>query len=163
MERAASVRLLLTDVDGVLTDGGLYYLEGGGEAKRFHVRDGLGLVRARRAGLLTGILSGRRSAATERRARELGLDEIHLGVADKVAVFDAILARRELTPEETCFIGDDLNDLALLQRVGFPVAPADGVPEVRQAVLYVTRSPGGHGALRDVVDLLLKGRAPDRG
>ena len=156
--RATSLRLLLSDVDGVLTDGGLLYLDTGGEAKRFDVKDGLGLVRARRAGLLTGVISGRPSKAVERRARELGLDEVHLGVADKVGRLEEILSRRGLGPDEVGFVGDDLNDLEIMRRVGFPAAPADAVAEVRRAALVVTRQAGGHGALREIIDLILEAR-----
>jgi 3-deoxy-D-manno-octulosonate 8-phosphate phosphatase (KDO 8-P phosphatase) len=159
LERAASVRLLLTDVDGVLTDGGLYYLDGGGEAKRFDVRDGLGLVRAREAGIATGIVSGRPSEAAGRRARELGMDEIHLDVRDKPAVIEDILTRRRLPASAVCFVGDDLNDLDVLRRVGFPAAPADAAPEVRRTAILVTRRPGGSGAVREIIDFILEARA----
>lgn len=142
----------------MLTDGGLLYLDTGGEAKRFDVRDGLGLVRARRAGLLAGVISGRPSKAVERRARELDLDEVHLGVADKVGRLEEILSRRGLGPEEVGFVGDDLNDLEIMRRVGFPAAPADAAAEVRRAALVVTRRAGGHGALREIIDLILEAR-----
>jgi YrbI family 3-deoxy-D-manno-octulosonate 8-phosphate phosphatase len=158
LARAAAVRALLTDVDGVLTDGGLIYLEGGGEAKRFDVRDGLGLVRARRAGLLTGVITGRPSTVVERRARELGMGEIHVNVADKGAVLEEILERRGLSAAEVCYVGDDLNDLEVLRRVGFPAVPADAAAEVRRVARLVTRRPGGAGAVREVVDLLLEAR-----
>jgi 3-deoxy-D-manno-octulosonate 8-phosphate phosphatase (KDO 8-P phosphatase) len=158
MSRAASVRLLLSDVDGVLTGGGLLYLEGGGEAKRFDVKDGLGLVRARRAGLVTGLISGRSSSLVERRAQELELEEVHLGVENKCGRLDEILSRRSLRDSEVCFVGDDLNDLEVLERVGLPAAPADAVAEVRRAALFVTRRAGGRGALREVIDLILEAR-----
>jgi 3-deoxy-D-manno-octulosonate 8-phosphate phosphatase (KDO 8-P phosphatase) len=163
MSRAAAVRLLLSDVDGVLTDGGLIYLDGGGEAKRFDVKDGLGLVRARRAGLLTGFISGRSSPAVERRARELQVEELHLGVARKGECLDEILSRRGLRDEEVCFVGDDLNDLELLERVGLAAAPADAVAETRRAAHLVTRRAGGRGALREVIDLILKARGEGPG
>ncbi len=158
-DRAARVRLLLCDVDGVLTDGGLYYLAEGEPAIRFHVQDGYGLVLARRAGLLVGIVSGRDLPQVRRRAEELRLDEIHLGVRDKGPVVEEILSRRGLAPEEACFVGDDLLDLPALARVGLPVAVADAVPEVRAAALLVTARRGGAGAVREVVDRLLAARA----
>jgi len=156
--RFARVRLLLLDVDGVLTDGGLWYLAEGPAAVRFHVRDGYGLVLARRAGLLVGLVSGRDLPQVRRRAEELGLDEIHLGVREKGPVVEEILARRGLVPEDACFVGDDLLDLPALARVGLPVAVADAAPQVREAAAWVTTLPGGHGAVREVVDRLLASR-----
>ncbi len=156
--RRARIRLLLLDVDGVLTDGGLWYPPAGPPTVRFHVRDGYGLVLARRAGLLVGIVSGRDLPQVRRRADELGLDEIHLGIRDKGPVVEEILARRGLPPEEACFVGDDLLDLPALARVGLPVAVADAAPEVRSAAAWVTSLPGGHGAVREVVDRLLAAR-----
>jgi len=156
--RFSRVRLLLLDVDGVLTDGGLWYMADGAPAVRFHVRDGYGLVLARRAGLLVGIVSGRDLPQVRRRAEELGLDEVHLGIREKGPVVEEILARRGLAPEEACFVGDDLLDLPALARVGLPVAVADAAPEVREAAAWVTSLPGGHGAVREVVDRLLASR-----
>ncbi len=155
---AREIRLLLLDVDGVLTDGGLYYFAAQGLALRFHVRDGFGLRRAVAAGLIVGVISGRDSAQVRRRVEELGLQEIHLGVRDKQAVVEEILARRNLPASAACFIGDDVVDLPAMAAVGFPVAVADAENEVRQAAQLVTRRSGGHGAVREVIDLLLGSR-----
>jgi 3-deoxy-D-manno-octulosonate 8-phosphate phosphatase (KDO 8-P phosphatase) len=158
MRRAAGIRLLLTDVDGTLTDGFLYYV-GTEVGLRFSVRDGLGLVLAGRAGLLTGVVSMRGTAAVHQRAGDLRLDEVHLAVDDKAAVVREILARRGLPREAACYVGDDLNDLPSFAEVGLPVAVADAAEETRRAAYFVTSRPGGQGAVREVVDLLLAARA----
>lgn len=158
-EAARRVRLLLLDVDGVLTDGGLYVLPGGGEAVRFDVRDGLGLVRARQEGLAVGFVSGRSTDAVRARAAELGVEEVHLGVKDKASVLAAILSRRGLTPEEVCYVGDDLPDIPVLEAVGLPVTVPEAPDEVVDAAAYVTRHPGGRGAVREVVDFVLRARS----
>jgi len=152
------IRLLLTDVDGVLTDGHIHFDGSGAEFKSFHVHDGAGLVYWHRSGGISGFLSGRRSQVVADRAAELGVAELHLGQLSKLPVFEDILARRELQPDQVAYIGDDLLDLPLLQRVGFSVSVPNGRPEVRERVDYVTRVPGGCGAVRDVVELLLKAR-----
>ncbi|HEU5320293.1 MAG TPA: HAD hydrolase family protein [Methylomirabilota bacterium] len=158
--RLRKVRLLVLDVDGVLTDGGIYYTERGDEIKKFHVRDGQGLVRLRAAGVVTAIVSGRRSAGVARRARELGVREVHQGAADKLAVVRALLARHRLRPAQAAMIGDDVGDLAALGHVGLAAAVADAVPAVRRAVHYVTRRRGGEGAVRELCDLLLAADRP---
>jgi len=155
---AAGIRLLVLDVDGVLTDGGLYYLDSGGYAVRFHVRDGMALAMARRAGLALGLVSGRPTPQVRRRAEELRIDEVHLDVRDKGAVIEEIMARRGLPAAAAAYVGDDLVDLPAMARVGLPIAVADAVDAVRAAARYVTRARGGHGAVREVVDLLLEAR-----
>ncbi|MDH3284845.1 MAG: HAD hydrolase family protein [Acidobacteriota bacterium] len=157
-ELAARIRLLMLDVDGVLTDGGLYYLEEGGFAVRFDIKDGLGLARAVREGILVALVSGRDTPQARRRAEELGILEIHLGARDKVAVLEDILSRTGLGAEEACFVGDDLIDLPAMRRVGLPVAVADAVEEVREVAVHVTVRAGGRGAVREVVELLLSHR-----
>jgi 3-deoxy-D-manno-octulosonate 8-phosphate phosphatase (KDO 8-P phosphatase) len=156
--RAARISLLLVDVDGTLTDGGLYYLDTGGFALRFHVRDGLGLARARRAGLLVGLVSGRDVAQVRQRAAELSLDEVYLGVRDKQAVVEEIAARRGIPFESICFVGDDLVDLPAMSRCGLGIAVADAMTEVLAAAAWITPHAGGHGAVRDAVDLILSCR-----
>lgn len=157
-QRAARIRLLLCDVDGVLTDGGLFYSGDDSFAVRFDVKDGLGLVLARKAGLITGIISARQHPEAHRRGRDLGLSEIHLAVEDKRVVLDEILTRHGLAPEECCYIGDDLVDLSVMAAVGLPVAVHDAVDAVRQAAAYITTRSGGRGAVREVVEHLLAGR-----
>ena len=151
---AGPVRILFLDVDGTLTDGVI--TEGsGGDARNFWVRDGLALMWARDLGLLPVVISGRPSRAVESRMRDLGL-ECHLDVKDKVAVAERVLAREGARWEECAMLGDDLPDVPLLGRVGWPIAVADAQPEVLARVRTVTRRGGGRGAAREVVELLLR-------
>jgi 3-deoxy-D-manno-octulosonate 8-phosphate phosphatase (KDO 8-P phosphatase) len=155
-KRAARIRLLLMDCDGVLTDGRLWLLENGDEQKSFNVKDGLGLELFHRAGLLTGIITGRTSRAVERRARELGVEFIRQGEPDKIKVFGELLAQAGVTESEVAFIGDDLSDIPIMQRSEFAVAVADAAEETRSIAHYVTRASGGQGAVREVVEIILK-------
>jgi 3-deoxy-D-manno-octulosonate 8-phosphate phosphatase (KDO 8-P phosphatase) len=153
--RLVKVEWLLCDVDGVLTDASVF-IGGGSELKRFDIRDGLGLVLLRRAGLKVGWVSSRTSAATTQRAQELKIDFLQQVQGSKLAAVEAMLAPNGLTWDRVCYVGDDLVDLAVLKRAGVAVAVADGVPEARAAADYVTRAAGGHGAVREVVELILK-------
>ena len=153
---ARRITLVLMDVDGVMTDGRLVLLGSDREAKAFDAKDGVGLWLARRAGLRTGLISGRGSAAVLQRANELGMDEIHLKTDDKLVAYRRILKRRGLIDAEVCYIGDDLVDLPILARAGMSVAVADAHPEVLRRTRFVTRSRGGRGAVREVIDAILK-------
>lgn len=153
---AAKVRLLILDCDGVLTDGGLYYGAEGEALKRFDVKDGHGLVMARLVGLPTAVISGRQTRIVEVRGKELGFIAIHGGSRDKRDALDALCAAQGISPAECAYVGDDLNDLGPMAEVGFSACPADAVPEVRQSALFVTQSAGGRGAVREVVELLLR-------
>jgi 3-deoxy-D-manno-octulosonate 8-phosphate phosphatase (KDO 8-P phosphatase) len=155
-ERAKSVRLIVMDVDGVLTDGRIVYGAAGDELKSFSVKDGLGLRAAHRAGLVTAILTSRSSGAVARRAAELGISEIHQGVAEKVGTYESLLERYGVTDEAVAYLGDDLNDLPLLARAGLSAAPADAAEEVKSRVSYVAARAGGHGMVREVIELILK-------
>ena len=155
-ERAAKIELLLLDVDGVLTDGSIVYTDEGAELKRFHVRDGSGLKLWHNLGKRSAIVSGRRSKAVERRAAELGIAPVLQGRDDKVSALDAVLAATGLQSEQVCAIGDDLPDVPVARRVGLAAAVADACPELRAAAHYVTTVPGGRGAVRDLVEWLLK-------
>jgi len=156
--RWGSVRAFVTDVDGVLTDGGLYYAENGDELKRFDVRDGQGLVLLREAGLLTAIVTRKQTTIVTRRARDLGIAEVQQNVIDKAAAITDLLARHRVAPSAVCYVGDDVGDLPAMQLVGLPVAVADAVEDVRRAAAYVTRAGGGRGAIREVCDLILAAR-----
>jgi 3-deoxy-D-manno-octulosonate 8-phosphate phosphatase (KDO 8-P phosphatase) len=156
--RCLRLRLVLTDVDGVLTDGTVLLLADGSEAKSFHIRDGLGIVMAHRAGLRTGLLSGRASESTARRAAELGIDLVHQGVADKGAVFREILAARGLAPHEVAYMGDDVNDLPVLAEVGLSAAPADAPLEVKAQAFMITDAAGGRGCFREFLEAILRAR-----
>ncbi len=156
--RASRIRLLVLDVDGVLTDGVLVYGASGEEIKRFHVHDGLAIQAARRAGIEIAVISGRASAAVTRRMSELGVVEVHQGVADKESLLRGLVARLGVKTAETAVMGDDLPDLALMRIAGLALAPADAVPEVRRAAGWVSRGGGGHGAVREAIELLLRSR-----
>lgn len=156
--RLRRVRLLILDVDGVLTDGRLYLGPGGGEWKSFHVHDGLALARAVAVSFPVAVVSSRSSAAVARRCTELGLPEVHQGVGDKLAVYEVLGARYGCGDGETACMGDDLGDLPLMRRAGLAVAPANAVPEVRRAAHWVSRAAGGCGAVREVLEALLRAR-----
>jgi 3-deoxy-D-manno-octulosonate 8-phosphate phosphatase (KDO 8-P phosphatase) len=160
--RWRAIRALVTDVDGVLTDGGLYYAENGDELKRFDVRDGQGLVSLREAGLLVAIVTRRQSTIVTRRARDLGIREVHQNVTDKAAVVRDLLARNAVAPQDAAYVGDDLGDLPAMELVGLPIAVKDAVSEVRRAALYITKASPGHGALREIADLVLAAQKPPK-
>ena len=165
--RARKIRLLLMDVDGVLTDGKIYYLPrpGGGffETKAFHCRDGLGIRIAHRAGLKTGIISGRSSPALEYRVKELGIHFLQQGALEKLEPYQTILRAARLKDEEVCYVGDDIVDLPLFTRVGLAVAVADGDESLARHVHYVTKAPGGAGAVRETVELILSAQGKWKG
>ena len=162
MRKAGAIRLLVLDVDGVLTDGRLYYGPRGEALKVFDVRDGFGLVALRRAGVEIAVISGRRSPAVAVRCRELKVRHVHQGVTDKLAVFKRLRARLKLAPEACACVGDDIPDVPLMNAVALAFAVADAHPQVRRAAAVVTRRGGGRGAVREVCDLLLAGRARGR-
>ncbi|GAB6082177.1 HAD hydrolase family protein [Desulfuromonas carbonis] len=155
-ERCRAIRLLLLDVDGVLTDGRIVYDDHGVETKAFDVKDGHGLKLLQRAGVRIGIITGRQSRLVEVRAAELGIDILHQGIKDKLEPYRAILAELGLTDAEVAYVGDDVVDLPILRRVGFAATVADAAEDVKPHVHYVCRRPGGRGAVREICDLLLK-------
>jgi len=155
-KRATRIKLLLMDCDGVLTDGRIWLFENGEEQKGFHTRDGLGIDLLHRAGLRSGIISGRTSSAVETRARTLGMAFVVQGHENKVEAFNDVLAQAGVTNAEVSYIGDDLNDIPLLLQSGLGVAVADAASETRQRAHYVTEAPGGFGAVREVIELILK-------
>ena len=157
-DAAARVRLLVLDVDGVLTDGRLYYGARGEALKVFHVRDGLGLKLLAAADITVAVISGRRSAMTAKRCRELGVKHLLQGVEDKLAAFHALRGRLRVTPSACACVGDDVPDVPLMREVGLSFAVADAHPQARNAAHVVTRLPGGRGAVREVCDYLLEAR-----
>lgn len=157
--RAKALKLLLFDVDGVLTDGSVVIHGDGTESKAFFIRDGSALVRAKRQGLEIGLLSGRSSESTTRRAAELGITIVIQGENDKIAGYQRILGDTGLPDEQVAYMGDDLLDLPVLERAGLSAAPSDAIEEVRAAVNWVSVYPGGRGAVREFVDVLLRARA----
>jgi len=153
--RAEEIRMILLDVDGVFTDGKLYLGNGGEELRAFYVRDGLAIRMGQAAGLTFGIVSGRDSELVERRARELEIEQIHQGIHAKGECLDRIAAESGLNAAQICFVGDDLIDVPALRRAGLAVCPSDGCEETRKFAHYICKNKGGHGAIREVVDLIL--------
>jgi len=153
---ASNIKLLLMDCDGVLTDGRLYFSAAGEELKVFHVRDGQGLVSWHRAGLKSGIISGRGGGEIiKRRAAELGIEFVRTESPDKTKEFFEIIEAAGVSASETAYVGDDIGDIEIMKLVGLPIAVADAVDEVKAAAMCVTQAAGGHGAVREVTDLLL--------
>jgi 3-deoxy-D-manno-octulosonate 8-phosphate phosphatase (KDO 8-P phosphatase) len=155
-EKAARARLLLLDVDGVLTDGKVIMSGDGSEAKRFDIKDGAAIVWAQRLGLRVGLLSARPSPVTERRAAELRVRLVVQSHTPKIRAYEQILKKQRLDDAEIAFMGDDLLDLPVIARAGLSAAPADAVPEVRARVDYVAAAPGGDGAVREVIERILR-------
>jgi 3-deoxy-D-manno-octulosonate 8-phosphate phosphatase (KDO 8-P phosphatase) len=154
-ETFAKIKLLILDVDGVMTDGRIMLNDRGEETKNFDVKDGHGLVCLRQAGIEVAIISGRTSNAVDHRANELGIRDVYQGIKDKAALCQRLLREKELAPDQVCCVGDDLPDLPLFDQAGLAVAVADAVAEVRSAARLITKSKGGHGAVREICDLIL--------
>src|SRR4029450_1542796 len=152
------VELILSDVDGVLTDGGIWYDNQGVELKSFHIRDGLGIKLWQRAGFKFGLLTARTSHIVKLRAGELGIDIVRQGFEDKLPVAQEIIRECRLKPQQVCYIGEELTDLPVLCHVGLGIAVGDAAVEVRAAAAYVTRLPGGRGVAREVVETILKAK-----
>jgi YrbI family 3-deoxy-D-manno-octulosonate 8-phosphate phosphatase len=155
-QRCQPIELLLADVDGVLTDGRVIVNNQGIETKQFHIRDGMAVRLWQKAGYHFGVVSLRSSQVVKMRAAELGIGIVRQGAVDKLATTLEILAEQGLTPQQACYIGDDLPDLPVVRAVGLGVAVADACAEVREAAAYVTQVPGGSGAVREVVEMILK-------
>ncbi|TAL11244.1 MAG: HAD family hydrolase [Nitrospirae bacterium] len=150
--------MLAMDVDGVLTDGGMYYSETGDELKKFQVKDGMGIKMLQAAGVITAIVTREKSAIVERRFQKLAVPEIHQGVDDKLTDLTRLARKHALTLAQVAYIGDDVNDLEALKAVGFSAAPADAMPAALEAVMYVCAKKGGEGAVRELSDLILAAR-----
>ncbi|KAF0217448.1 MAG: 3-deoxy-D-manno-octulosonate 8-phosphate phosphatase [Geobacteraceae bacterium] len=157
-ERLAKIKLLLLDVDGVLTDGRIIFDSNRVESKFFNVKDGHGIKMVQRAGVEVGIISGRESIVVANRAQELGINRVYQKALDKLAPYLKILAETGLDDSQVAFMGDDIIDIPVMRRVGFAAAPADAMEYVLPHVHFVTRNRGGWGAVREVCDLLLKGQ-----
>jgi 3-deoxy-D-manno-octulosonate 8-phosphate phosphatase (KDO 8-P phosphatase) len=155
-KKAAKIKLILLDVDGVLTDGGIIIDDRGVETKRFDVRDGQGIAWLTRVGIRVGFITGRQSTIVRRRAKELGVSVVHQGVKDKVQIYDRIKRQVGLKDEQIAYVGDDVADLPLLQRVGLAIAVGDSWSGLKRRVDYVTDSKGGRGAVREIAELVLQ-------
>lgn len=157
--RCRQIRLILSDVDGVLTDGGIVLDNQGIEAKRFHVRDGMGIRLWRKAGYSFGLITHRSSHIVKTRASELGIDVLRQGIDDKLSAMRGILQELRLSPAQVCYLGDDLPDMPVVKAVGLGVAVADACIELRQAAHYVTTASGGSGAVRETIEIILKAQS----
>jgi len=155
-EKMKRIKLLILDVDGVLTDGSIIYSDKGGEIKRFDVRDGHGIKLLMRGGIDVGIITARESRVVALRARDLGIEMLYQGKKDKLACFLKILKETGRQASETAFVGDDLVDIPVLKRAGFSASVPGGVAEVRERVDYVSSAPGGRGAVREICEMMLK-------
>ncbi len=151
-----TIKLIVLDVDGVLTEGSLIVGDSGEEYKIFSVRDGLGIAMAISAGITVAFLSGRYSQAVASRAKDLRVEEVYQGVPNKLAVYESLLEKYSLEDEEVCYVGDDLSDIPPLKRAGLSYAVRDAVEEVKEAAKHVTENPGGRGAVREVINSMLK-------
>jgi len=157
-EKARDIKLLILDVDGVLTDGKIVYTDRGEEAKAFDVKDGHGLKLLMRAGIPVALITGRSSPAVEHRARDLGITRVYQKAINKIEAYEELRRAENLRDEEICVVGDDLPDLPILRICGFSVAVADSAEEVKREVDYVTNKEAGKGAVREVCDIILKAR-----
>jgi 3-deoxy-D-manno-octulosonate 8-phosphate phosphatase (KDO 8-P phosphatase) len=162
LERAEKIRLLVLDVDGVLTDGRLYYDQSGNELKSFYTRDGWGIKALQRYGIAVALITGRSSAIVTRRAQELNIDWVYQGALNKLQAFNDLLDKAKLLHEEVCYAGDDWIDIPVLDRVGLSVTVADADSMVKSRVHWVTEHAGGKGAVREICDLILVAQALDQ-
>lgn len=158
IKKASSIKAIFMDVDGVLTDGQIIYDEAGKELKNFHVRDGLIIAHLKRFGIITGIISGRESAAVSRRCAELGIDFCHQGILDKLSVAEKLARHYNLKMKEILYLGDDINDVAIFRKCGLSVCPSDTLSYVKDEVDLVSRYKGGKGVMREAADLVLAAR-----
>jgi 3-deoxy-D-manno-octulosonate 8-phosphate phosphatase (KDO 8-P phosphatase) len=155
-QKLKSIKLLILDVDGVLTDGRVIYIDSGEEIKRFDAQDGHGLKLLMRSGIEVVLLTGRESKAVLHRARDLGIEDVYQKALNKIEVYESLLIKKDLTDKEVGFVGDDLVDIPVLKKVGFSAAVPGAVPEVKEIVDYITTHKGGEGAVREICELLLK-------
>lgn len=155
LKKAAQIKLVIFDVDGVLTDGRLYFCDDGMEIKVFHVHDGVGINALQKAGIVVAIISGRPSPAVEARAKALNIQHVYLNQKDKLIPFYDLIEKLKIPPEQVAYMGDDLPDLPVMQKVGLSVAVANAHPIVRKQALWQTKAMGGYGAAREICDLIL--------
>ncbi len=156
-ERASKIKLLLTDCDGVLTDGGVYYSGNGEEMKKFNIRDGMGVERLRNlANIETGIITGELSLSVKKRAEKLKISELHLGIKDKSSLLLEILLKKNLSSEQIAYIGDDVNDLEIMKVVGLTACPSDAISFVKNLANYICENKGGDGAFREFAELIIQ-------
>lgn len=162
MQRLARVELLALDVDGVLTDGGVYYADDGLQLRKFNVKDGVGMQSAQAAGIQLALVTASKAPAIHHRAKALGVDHVFIGVEDKLGVVTALCGNLGIGLDRVAYVGDDVNDAGVLGAVGAPMTVADAVPQAKAAAAYVTARNGGDGAVREICELLLTARAAPR-
>ena len=158
-KKLRGIKLLLLDVDGVMTDGGIYFSEQGDELKKFDIHDGYGIAKLQKAGVQVGILTGRTSQLVTKRAQELGIGEVHQNVENKLGVYEQVKQKTNVSDSEIAYIGDDEPDLPVMRKVGFAACPSNAVPAVRREAHFICKNRGGEGAVREVVDLILRSRS----
>jgi 3-deoxy-D-manno-octulosonate 8-phosphate phosphatase (KDO 8-P phosphatase) len=159
ISKARKIKLLLTDCDGVLTDGGVYYGEQGEVLKKFNIRDGMGVERLRKlADIQTGIITGEKSPSVMKRAEKLQITELYLGIKDKLSVLMQIMVNRNLMSENIAYIGDDVNDIEIMGKVGLTACPADAISFTKEVADYVCESKGGEGCFREFAELIIKAK-----
>ncbi len=156
MEKAKNIKLVILDVDGVMTDGRIVIDDNGVEQRNFDIKDGFGVVALQLSGVDVAIITSKKSGAVRHRAEELKIKRFHEGIKKKTEPYEEILKEMNITDADVAYVGDDLVDLSMMKRVGFPVAVADAVNEVRESAVYVTKARGGYGAVREVAELILK-------
>jgi len=161
VDHLKNIKLFSLDVDGVLTDGGLYYAEDGSEFRRFNVKDGMGIKMAQAAGIEFAIISASITPAIEHRAKRLGIDHVHIGCKSKIETLKGICDQLGIAMDAVVHMGDDMNDLPVFQAVGLALAPADAVGAVKNAANYVAETPGGQGCVREICDLAVTARNAD--
>lgn len=157
----SGIRIFATDVDGVLTDGGMYYSESGDELKKFNTRDGMGIKLLQNAGLVTAVITQEETKLVRRRGEKLDIPEVHQGVRDKLGRLRELCSKYQCSLDQVAYIGDDVNDVEALRAVGFSAAPADAVPAVLRVVKYVCKKKGGEGAVREVAEMILAATAAE--
>ncbi len=160
--KCKKIKLVLTDVDGVLTDGGRYFSDKGEIIKKFHVRDGMGINILLRNGIKTAIITKENSKIVKKWAKEMNVSKTYSGIKNKEKDLDKICKSYKILPSEIAFIGDDVNDIELMKKVGFSATPFDGILQAKKIVNYVCKTSGGNGALREIIDLILKEKSPNK-
>ena len=158
-EKILRLKAVLLDVDGVLTPGGIWFSDSGDQFKRFDVKDGLGLVALRKTGIIAGIITGKHSELVARRASELRIEDVYQGFPNKMPAFEDFMGKHELEPEQVCFFGDEVIDVPVMRKCGLAVCPADAAPIAKRNSDWVARAPGGAGAIREIVEIILAAKS----
>jgi 3-deoxy-D-manno-octulosonate 8-phosphate phosphatase (KDO 8-P phosphatase) len=161
LESLSKVRLLALDVDGTLTDGGLYYTDSGEEMKKFNVKDGQGMKLLMQSGVEVAIVSASSAHSTLHRAKKLGISQVHIGIEDKLTVIQSLCDHMGIDRTQVAYVGDDVNDLPVMQAIGCPMTVADAMPQNKDCALYITQRTGGDGAVREICDLIILSQASE--